>query len=54
MSLATYYRTMFDVTQYHKFTLTELENMIPYERDLYIEFLADKVKQEKEMQRQRR
>lgn len=36
------------MTQYHKFSLTEIENMIPFERDLYIELLAEKVRKEKE------
>lgn len=46
MGLFDYYKTNFDVTQYHRFSLTEVENMIPFERDLYIEMLAEKVKQE--------
>ena len=49
MGLLDYYKTTFDVTQYHKFSLTEVENMIPFERDLYIEMLAEKVKQENQV-----
>lgn len=37
--------------QYHKYNLTELENMMPYERDIYItlliEYLRDLEKQKK-------
>jgi len=36
------------VTQYHKFTLTEIENMLPFERDLYVDMLVQKVKKEEE------
>jgi hypothetical protein len=39
---------IFDITQYHKFSLTEVENMIPFERDLYVEMMAEKVNKEKE------
>jgi len=42
------------VTQYHKFTLTEIENMIPFERDLYVQMLTEKVKKEEEMRKSRR
>ena len=27
--------------QHHKYSLTEIENMIPFERDLYIQLLLD-------------
>lgn len=46
MNLFEYYKLIFDVTQYHKFSVTEIENMIPFERNLYIDMLAEKVKQE--------
>lgn len=46
MSLYQYYKLGFDVSQYHRFTLTEYENMMPYERELYVRMLADKVKKE--------
>lgn len=34
--------------QHHKYSLTELENMIPFERDLYVQMLMDFIKQETE------
>ncbi len=46
---------------HHKYSLTELENMIPWERNIYISLLVDYLKKEKErlelqqqMQRARR
>jgi len=33
--------------QYHKYSLTELENMIPWERDIYIALLQDYIETEK-------
>ena len=34
--------------QHHKWSLTELDNMIPFERQLYLEMLGDWVAQENE------
>ena len=48
-SLYNYYKTNFGMMQYHKYSLTEIENMMPWERDIYIGLLADWV--EKENQR---
>jgi hypothetical protein len=44
--------------QHHKYSLTELENMIPWERDIYVTLLLkyleeeqEKIKQQKMLQR---
>lgn len=39
-SLSIYYQTMFSMVQHHKYSLNELEGMLPYELDLYVEMLA--------------
>ena len=33
--------------QHHKYNLTEIENMIPFERDLYVEMLIKHLEEEK-------
>lgn len=42
--------------QHHKYSLTELENMIPWERDVYVAMLIEHLEEEnqrlKERQRQ--
>jgi len=43
-----YYSLSFALMQHHKYSLTELENMIPFERDIYVEMLADYLKKEAE------
>ncbi len=48
MSLGYYYKLNFDIMQYHKWSLTELENMIPWERDVYVMLLEKYVKEENE------
>tara|TARA_A100001391_G_scaffold159173_1_gene117695 strand:+ start:254 stop:397 length:144 start_codon:yes stop_codon:yes gene_type:complete len=32
--------------QYHKYSLTELENMMPWERDIYVTLLKNYIEQE--------
>jgi hypothetical protein len=39
---------MFTLVHQYKYTLTELENMVPWERDLYIGMLNNWVKEETE------
>ena len=39
--------------QHHKYSLTEIENMIPWERDIYVDMLITYIKEEKEKQKQR-
>jgi len=41
------------MTQYHKFSLSEIENMIPFERDIFIIMLEEKIKKEEEQRNQR-
>ena len=41
MDLMSYYKLNFSLMQYHKYSLTEIENMIPWERDVYIILLKN-------------
>jgi len=34
--------------QFHKYSLTELENMLPWEREIYVTLLIDYIKEENE------
>jgi len=34
--------------QHHKYSLTELENMLPYEREIYIALLEEHIRKENE------
>ena len=38
-SLESYYKVNFALMQHHKYSLTELENMIPWEREVYLTLL---------------
>ena len=37
--------------QHHKYSLTELDNMLPYERDIYIALLMQHLEEEEERQK---
>ena len=50
MDLEAYFRLNFALIQYHKYSLTEIENMMPWERDIYVELLKQHLKEEKEKQ----
>ena len=39
--------------QHHKYSLTEIEAMIPWERDVYVSLLIRYIKEENEKKRQR-
>ena len=39
--------------QHHKYSLTEIENMMPWERDIYVDMLITHIKEENEKQKQR-
>jgi len=47
MSAESYYELNFSLMQYHKYSLTEIENMIPFERDIYVALLKNYLESEK-------
>jgi len=53
-SLVNHYKTNFALIQHHKYSLSELESMIPWEREIYITMLANYLKEENERLKQKR
>ena len=47
MDLENYYKLNFALMQYHKYSLTEIENMMPWEKDIYVMMLMDHLEEEK-------
>jgi hypothetical protein len=45
-SLMNYYKTNFALVQHHKYSLSEIESMIPWERMIYIELLKEFLKEQ--------
>ena len=49
-----YYKTNFALMQHHKYSLSEIENMMPFERQVYVSLLMqylEQVKNEQEKQK---
>ena len=46
MDLENYYKLNFALMQYHKYSLTEIENLMPWERDVYVELLKQHLEEE--------
>ena len=44
--LESYFRINFALMQHHKYSLTELENMIPWEKEIYLAFLQQYIEEE--------
>jgi len=51
-NLENYYRTNFALMQHHKYSLTEIENMMPWERTVYVSLLNQYLKELEEKQKQ--
>ena len=51
-NLGNYYKTNFALMQHHKYSLTELDNMIPWEREIYVNMLAQYLEEEKQRMEQ--
>ena len=47
MAAESYYELNFSLIQYHKYSLTEIENMMPFERDIYVTLLKNYLDAEK-------
>ena len=54
IDLESYFKLNFALIQHHKYSLTEIENMMPWERDTYLGLLNQYIEEEnlKAQQRQ--
>jgi len=48
MDLESYFKLNFALMQYHKYSLTEIENMMPWERDIYVGLLRQHLEEEEQ------
>jgi len=39
---------VFSLAQHHKYSITEIESLIPFERDLYVDMLLEYLEQQKQ------
>lgn len=47
-NLYVYYKLNFILAQHHKYSIEDIENMIPFERDIYVDLLAEHIREQKE------
>jgi hypothetical protein len=47
-NLVNHYKTNFNLMQHHKYSLTELDNLIPWEKQIYVKMLTDFIKEQNE------
>jgi len=52
-TLSNYYKTNFSLIQHHKYSLHELEGMIPWERDIYVAMLTQHIEEENQKLKER-
>ena len=43
-----YYKNVFSLAQHHKYNIRDIENMMPYERDLYMDMLIEFIESTKQ------
>ncbi|AIX16534.1 base plate hub assembly catalyst [Synechococcus phage ACG-2014f] len=48
MDLESYYKTNFALMQHHKYNLSDIEDMIPWERDIYVTLLKNWIEEEEQ------
>ena len=46
-SVDSFYEVNFALMHYHKWSLSEIENMIPFERDIYMKYLLNALEKER-------
>jgi hypothetical protein len=53
-SLYNYMQTNFQLMQHHQYSLTELDEMYPWEREIYVRLLLQHLEEERERQKQQK
>jgi hypothetical protein len=47
-NLMAYYKSIFSLAQHHKYSIGDIENLMPYERDLYMDMLIEFIESTKQ------
>lgn len=51
-NLYVYYKTIFALAQNHKYSLSDIDDLMPYERDIYVDLLILWLEDQKENNKQ--
>jgi hypothetical protein len=52
-NIESYFKINFAMIQHHKYSLWEIENMMPWERDVYVSLLQNHIEEENAKAQQR-
>lgn len=52
--LENYYQTVFSLVQHHKYSVGDVENWIPFERDIYVQMLLVHLKDVEDVKKQQK
>ena len=52
-SLGNYFKTGFALMQHHKWSISDMESMLPWEKHIYVDLLQDFLKEQEKIQRDR-
>ena len=52
-NLESYFRVNFALMQHHKYSLADIENMMPWEREVYVTLLTQYIEEENLKQQQK-
>lgn len=52
ITLSHFYKIVFSLAQHHKWSIADIENLMPYERDLYFDMLIDFIETQNAKQQQ--
>ena len=47
-NLMAYYKNVFSLAQHHKYSIGDIESLMPYERDLYMDMLIEFIESTKQ------
>jgi hypothetical protein len=50
-NLMNYFKTNFSLMQHHKYSLADIENMMPWEKFIYVDMLKQYIKHQEDMMR---
>lgn len=46
-SLGNYYSLVFSLVQHHKYSIADIENIFPFERDIYVDMLLSHLEEKR-------
>lgn len=50
-TLMNYYQTNFSLMQHHKYNLSDIESMMPWEKFIYVDMIKEYIKHQEDMNR---